>query len=89
MELLGLVESNEKEEIQKIYNRRKALEELLTTSEYVIKSDDNFQKIVDEVANSKKMMDEWWQKIAKKYDWQYSLNNTWNINFATNEISIL
>ena len=88
---LGTVTEAEKAEIEKMYKRKLGLESLaktLTSSEekaFDVNSEMS-SKLVDELGTVTIAMQSWWREIAKKYGWSYAKEDTWGIDFSTNEV---
>lgn len=89
MNKLGIVNDIEKEEIESIFRKRLAIEHLFTIlhrQEVDLEDSDTFSKLVSEMSVVLKETQEWWERVAFKYKWQFSKSDQWNIDFQTNTI---
>ena len=92
-ELLGLVTEQEKEEIQKLFERKSALQEIipslnsgLLTAE---QTDELYEKVIIDMGKTNTNFHQWWNDKAKQYNWKSVENASWNIDFETNEIFLV
>lgn len=92
-EKVGFVTDGEKEEIQKLHEKRLALKELLLTlCNPALKENEKdalYEKIVKDLGNVNLSCEMWWSKMSKKYVWKSMENGVWNIDFNTNEIFLM
>lgn len=82
--LVGQVTPEEKNEIQALFERRNGLNELakvLTADNAVL-----YEKLVKDMGETGTKFQNWWDTMAKKYNWESSPNGNWEINFDTCEI---
>lgn len=82
--LVGQVTPEEKNEIQSLFERRNGLNELakvLTTDNAEL-----YEKLVKDMGETGTKFQNWWDNMAKKYQWESSPNGNWEINFDTCEI---
>lgn len=90
MKLLGHVTVDESDELKKIFQRKNALKELTLTfanaPKETVKNNPFYEKVIDDLANCNQRMMEWWNKTASKYEWKYSSQDSWHIDFETREI---
>ncbi len=72
---------DEKKEIEKLYEKKFALENLLkiidTTNEKL------YSKLISDYGITLKEFNKWWFFTSKKYNWE---GKNWYINFETNEV---
>lgn len=82
--LLGQVTPEEKKEIQQLFERRNGLNELAK----ILKADNNdlYERLVKDMGETSIKYREWWDRMAKQYQWELVENGNWEINFETNEI---
>lgn len=87
-EVVGCVTEEEKEEVSNYFYRGEALKELLQSLPSQSLNDQEYevyyQRIIDDMAQTKARYDDWWYRIPKKYGWQ--LNARYILNFQTNKI---
>ena len=81
---VGLVTPEERDEIQTLFERRNGLNELakILTNENA----DLYEKLVKDMGDTTTKYQSWWNQMAKKYQWESSVNGNWEINFETCEI---
>ncbi len=85
--LVGKVTVEEKKEIQNIFERRNGLNELakiLTADNAVL-----YEKLVKDMGETAARFQSWWDRMAKKYNWEAAPNGNWEINFDTCEILLV
>ena len=82
--LVGQVTPEEKNEIQSLFERRNGLNELAK----VLTADNAelYEKLVKDIGETGTKFQNWWDTMAKKYQWESSPNGNWEINFDTCEI---
>ena len=82
--LVGQVTPEEKNEIQSLFERRNGLNELAK----VLTADNAelYEKLVKDMGETGTKFQNWWDNLAKKYQWESSPNGNWEINFDTCEI---
>lgn len=82
--LVGQVTPEEKNEIQALFERRNGLNELAK----VLTADNAelYEKLVKDIGETGTKFQNWWDTMAKKYQWESSPNGNWEINFDTCEI---
>lgn len=89
-ECIGTVTEEEKNEMMALYERKMGLEELPSSLESIVISAET-KKIVQEkiIIESQKIkieVQEWWNKMYKKYRWRKEEGRDWHINFETGEV---
>jgi len=92
-EKVGAVTENEKKEILIFNERKSSLKELLLTLDSPMLSpeekDSMYKKIVEDMEDVSLKYSEWCTEKSRKYNWKYSENGDWSINFHTNEIFLI
>ncbi len=85
--LVGQVTEEEKKEIQTLFERRNGLGELAK----IITADNEelYEKIVKDLGKTDTKFQNWWDNMAKKYQWESAENGSWEINFESNEIFLV
>ena len=89
MIVLGKVLKSECDELRTIYQRKRALQELILTlsSEPENNESDQFyEKLIKDLMTTGQKMSDWWIKTAYHYGWQYTEQDSWRINFDTCEV---
>ncbi len=85
--VVGHVTEEEKNAIQRLYERRNGLNELAK-----ILSVDNvelYERLVKDLGETGTKFQQWWDDMATKYQWEAAENGNWEINFQTNEIVLV
>lgn len=85
--LVGLVTPEEKNEILTLFERRNGLNELAK-----ILTADNaelYEKLVKDLGETGTKFQDWWNRMAEKYQWESADNGNWEINFETCEIYLV
>ncbi len=85
--IVGSVTEEEKNVIQRLFERRNGLTELAK-----ILSADNielYERLVKDMGETGTKFQQWWDKMATKYQWESAPNGSWEINFDTNEIILV
>ncbi|MBQ9440302.1 MAG: CXXX repeat peptide modification system protein [Paludibacteraceae bacterium] len=85
--LVGQVTSDEKNEIQRLFERRNGLNELakILTAENA----ELYEKLVKDLGETGTKFQHWWDVMAQKYQWESAENGNWEINFDTCEIFLV
>ncbi|MCR3759780.1 CXXX repeat peptide modification system protein [Clostridium felsineum] len=92
-EKVGIITTEEKEEIEVLYERKLALEELAMTLDNP-EFDKNsrskiYERIIEDLGKSKVEFECWWEEKSKKYQWKSIEGYQWKINFETREIFLV
>lgn len=85
--LVGQVTPEEKDEIQRLFERRNGLNELA-----MILTPDNeelYEKLVKDMGETGVRFQQWWNTASQKYNWEMTENGNWEINFETCEIFLV
>lgn len=85
--LVGLVTPEEKNEILTLFERRNGLNELAK-----ILTADNaelYEKLVKDLGETGTKFQDWWNRMADKYQWESAENGNWEINFDNCEIYLV
>ena len=85
--LVGQVTSEEKDEIQLLFERRNGLNELamiLTPDK-----EELYEKLVKDMGETGVRFQQWWNTASQKYNWEMTENGNWEINFETCEIFLV
>lgn len=89
-EKIGTVTGTEKEQIEKLYERKIALNELLLTLNNPNMSEELrnnlYEKVVADIGKTKVQFDKWWSDMMEKYRWKSVEGGNWEIDFKTNDI---
>lgn len=81
------VSSEERDEIQTLFERRNGLNELakIVTADNV----DLYEKLVKDLGETGTKFQSWWDRMAQKYQWESVEGGHWEINFDTCEIYLV
>ena len=85
--LVGQVTPEEKDEIQRLFERRNGLNELamiLTPDK-----EELYEKLVKDMGETGVRFQQWWNTTSQKYNWEMTENGNWEINFDTCEIYLI
>ena len=85
--LVGQVTPEEKDEIQRLFERRNGLNELamiLTPDK-----EELYEKLVKDMGETGVRSQQWWNTASQKYNWEMTENGNWEINFETCEIFLV
>ena len=85
--IIGQVTAEEKNEIQTLFERRNGLNELAK----IVTADntDLYEKLVKDLGETGTKFQNWWDRMADKYQWESADNGNWEINFDTCEITLV
>lgn len=84
---VGQVTVEEKNAIQTLFERRNGLNELAK----ILTADngDLYEKLVKDMGETGTKFQNWWDTMAKKYQWEGCDGGNWEINFDTCEIFLV
>lgn len=84
---VGSVTPEEKNEILSLFERRNGLTELAK----VLTADNAelYEKLVKDMGETGTKFQNWWDRMATKYQWESAENGHWEINFETCEIFLV
>ena len=85
--LVGQVTPEERTEIQTLFERRNGLNELAK----ILTADNGelYEKLVKDLGETGTKFQQWWDRMAEKYQWESDENGNWEINFDTCEIFLV
>lgn len=85
--VIGLVTAEERDEIQKLFERRNGLNELakILTSD----NEELYERLVNDIGETSTKFQNWWNTMEKKYQWESHPEGHWEINFNTCEIILV
>lgn len=84
---IGQVTVDEKDEIQKLFERRNGLNELAR----ILTADNSelYEKLVKDLGDTGTRFQRWWDTMGEKYQWESAAGGNWEINFETCEIYLV
>lgn len=85
--IVGQVTPEERDEIQKIFERKNGLTELAK----IVTADNNelYEKLIKDMGETGTKFQQWWDEKSKHYGWESHQNGNWEINFQTCEITLV
>lgn len=85
--IVGQVTPEEKNEIQTLFERRNGLNELakIVTAE----NTELYERLVRDLGETGMKFQQWWDRMAEKYQWESIEGGNWEINFETCEIRLV
>ena len=84
---IGKVTPEERNEIQTLFERRNGLNELANILK--IDNEELYEKLVKDLGDTGIKFQNWWDRMAEKYQWESTENGSWEINFDTCEILLV
>lgn len=84
---VGRVLPEERDEIQQIFERRNGLNELAR----IVTADNTelYEKLVKDLGETGTRFQQWWDRMAQKYQWESCDDGNWEINFNTCDIYLV
>lgn len=82
--IVGQVTVEEKDEIQRLFERRNGLSELAKI--LPAENEELYEKMICDMGVTSAKFQQWWDRMAEKYHWESSPNGRWEIDFSTCEI---
>ena len=85
--VVGQVTEEEKNEIQALFERRNGLNELAK----ILTSDNAelYERLVKDMGETGTKFQQWWDRMAQKYQWESAEGGNWEINCSTCEILLV
>ena len=79
--MVGQVTVEEKNEIQRLFERRNGLNELAK----IVTADNEalYENLVKDLGETGTKFQGWWDCMAQKYQWESEVGGNWEINFDT------
>lgn len=87
--VVGRVTAKERDEIQKLYERKNGLNELVVMFQQNGGLENNkalYEKLVADMGQTTTAMQKWWSDKSKAYAWENIPGGHWSIDFDTCEI---
>ena len=86
-QIIGHVLPEECDEIQALFERRIGLNELakILTSDNV----ELYERLVKDMGETSIKVQQWWNRMGEKYQWESADNGNWEIDFSTCEIYLV
>ena len=78
---IGQVTNEERTEIQKLFERRNGLNELAKI--LTVENEALYEKLVMDMGETEMQFQQWWDKMAQKYQWESVEGCNWELDFDT------
>lgn len=85
--IVGQVTPEERDEIQKLFERKNGLAELAKI--LTVENGELYEKLVKDMGETGIKFQKWWDEKAKQYGWEKHPKGNWEINFRTCEITLV
>ena len=85
--IIGQVTTNEKNEIQALFERRNGLNEL--SQILTIENEALYEKLVKDLGETGAKFQDWWNRMGEKYNWESVEGGNWEIDFDTCSIYLV
>ena len=85
--IIGQVTTNEKNEIQALFERRNGLNEL--SQILTIENEALYEKLVKDLGETGAKFQDWWNRMGEKYNWESVEGGNWEIDFDTCNIYLV
>ena len=86
-ELIGQVTTDEKNEIQTLFERRNGLNELAKI--LTVDNNELYEKLVKDLGETDSKFQNWWKTMSDKYQWESIEGGNWEIDFETCNIYLI
>ena len=85
--IIGQVTTNEKNEIQALFERRNGLNEL--SQILTVENEALYEKLVKDLGETGVKFQDWWNRMGEKYNWESVEGGNWEIDFDTCNIYLV
>lgn len=85
--LIGKVTPDERTEIQTLFERRNGLQELSTI--LTVENTELYEKLVRDLGETGTKFQNWWDRMAEKYQWETVEGSNWEIDFDSCNIYLV
>lgn len=85
--IVGQVTPEEKNEIQRLFERRNGLNELAHI--LTVDNDALYEKLIKDFGETVAKFQDWWNRMSEKYNWESAENGNWEIDFETCDIYLV
>lgn len=76
---VGRVTEEERDEIQKLFERRNGLTELAKILN--ADNDELYERLIKDMGETATKFQDWWNRMGEKYQWEGTENGNWEIDF--------
>ena len=85
--LVGQVSPAERNEIQRLFERRNGLNELAKI--LTVDNTELYERLITDMGETGTKFQNWWDSMANHYNWESAPDGNWEINFETCEIFLV
>ena len=85
--LVGQVTEEEKNDIQTQKKKKNGLKELALI--ITANNDALYEKVVKDLGETEHKFQNWWNRMAEKYQWEHYESGNWEIDFHSNNIYLV
>lgn len=84
---VGIVTEQERDEIQALFERRNGLNELakILTAD----NEELYERMLKDLGETSTKFQNWWDSMARKYQWEGVENGNWKIDFQDCKIYLV
>lgn len=76
---IGRVTEEERDEIQRLFERRNGLNELAKV--LTVDNAELYERLVKDMGETSSKFQQWWDSKGKQYEWESAENGSWEIDF--------
>lgn len=85
--VIGQVTTEERDEIQTLFERRNGLNELAHI--LTVENETLYEKLVKDLGETGAKFQDWWNRMGEKYNWESAEDGNWEIDFETCNIYLV
>lgn len=85
--VIGQVTTEERDEIQTLFERRNGLNELAHI--LTVENEALYEKLVKDLGETGAKFQDWWNRMGEKYNWESAEGGNWEIDFETCNIYLV
>lgn len=85
--IIGQVTTEERDEIQTLFERRNGLNELAHI--LTVENETLYEKLVKDLGETGAKFQDWWNRMGEKYNWESAEDGNWEIDFETCNIYLV
>lgn len=85
--MIGQVTTEERDEIQALFERRNGLNEL--SQILTVENEALYEKLVKDLGETGAKFQDWWNRMGEKYNWESVEGGNWEIDFETRNIYLV
>ncbi len=85
--VIGQVTTDEKNEIQTLFERRNGLNELAKI--LTVDNNELYERLIKDLGETNSKFQNWWNRMCEKYQWESVEGGNWEIDFETCNIFLV